>query len=181
MSPYLRALRAKIGSELVLLPGVAAIVRDEQGRILLQRRSDDLQWCLPAGAIEPGEEPARALVREVWEETGLLVVPERILGVVGGAPFRHTYPNYDQVEATTIVFQCRSVGGSPAPRDDESLEVRYFAAAEMPPLVMPYPPHFFGAPGEPAVPYFHWDAGWLQELEHGNVNAAAGGDPPAPL
>ena len=181
MSPYLRALRAKIGTDLVLLPGVAAIVRDTQGRILLQRRSDDRRWSLPAGAIDPGEEPARAVVREVWEETGLLVVPERILGVMGGLPFRHTYPNGDQVEATTIVFQCSAVGGSLAPRDEESLEVRYFAADAMPPLVMPYPPHFFRTADQPAVPFFRWDAGWLQELEPGNVNAAAGAKPPAPL
>ena len=156
-------------------------MRDADGRILFQRRSDDRRWSLPAGAIDPGEEPARAVVREVWEETGLRVVPERLLGVLGGLSFRHTYPNGDQVEATTLVFECRAVGGSLAPRDGESLEVRYFAEGEMPALVLPYPPHLFATPNAQAVPSFQWDDRWLQELKDGNVNAAAGAEAPGPL
>jgi len=93
ISTYLRDLRREVGTALALLPGVAAIIRDEHERVLLQRRSDDNTWSLPAGAIDPGEAPAQALIREVWEETGLRVVPRRILGVFGGSGgFRFTYP-----------------------------------------------------------------------------------------
>ena len=64
ISDYLKRIRAAIGHEMLLNPGVAAIIRDEAGRVLLQKRSDDGTWSLPAGAIDPGETPAQAVVRE---------------------------------------------------------------------------------------------------------------------
>lgn len=63
--------------------GDPAIIRDEIGQILLQRKHD-ATWSLSAGAIEPGETPAQAIVREVREETGLIIRPKRIIGVFGG-------------------------------------------------------------------------------------------------
>jgi mutator protein MutT len=138
---------------LLLLPGVSAVIRNEQGAILVQRREDDGGWSLPAGAIDPGESPAEALTREVKEETGLDVVPERLLGVFGGLPFRHTYPNGDEVEYTVIVFACRVVGGELEAQDGESLELRYFPVEELPELEAPYPREMFLDP-ERTVPLF---------------------------
>ena len=112
ISEYLRGLREKIGRDLVLNPGVAALIRDEEGRILLQRRSDDGSWSLPAGAVDPGESPAQAVVREVWEETGLKVVPVGLAGVFSGEGFLHVYPNGDRIDVFSVVFLCRAVGGT---------------------------------------------------------------------
>src|SRR6185295_299752 len=111
MSPYYRALRERIGTELLLIPAVAAVVRDEGGRILIQRTRHGT-WSLPAGAIEPGESPARAAVREVYEETGLITRAERVLAVLGGSKYRVTYPNGDRVEGLVTVFECKHIGGS---------------------------------------------------------------------
>ena len=58
----------------------AAIVLDGEGKILLQRRSDNGRWGLPGGSVEIGESVAAAVVREVREETGL---DARITGVAG--------------------------------------------------------------------------------------------------
>ncbi|MEO0082549.1 MAG: NUDIX domain-containing protein [candidate division WOR-3 bacterium] len=66
---------------------VRAIVRDEQGRVLLLRRSTTNRtntgvWEFPGGKIDPGERLDEALVREVKEECGLDVVPTRAVGAV---------------------------------------------------------------------------------------------------
>ncbi len=63
------------------MPGASAIVVDDQGRILMQRRSDNSRWALPGGVMDIGESTADTAVREVREETGLEVVPEYIVGV----------------------------------------------------------------------------------------------------
>ena len=132
ISEYLRGLRAKIGTDLLLTPGVAAVIIDPTGRVLLQRRSDDGRWRLPGGAMEPGEEPAETLVREIREETALEVVPERVVGVYSGPEFRVRYDNGDEVMIVSITFACRPVSGEPRVNDDESLEIRYFAPDALP-------------------------------------------------
>jgi ADP-ribose pyrophosphatase YjhB (NUDIX family) len=67
------------------IPCVGAVIRDGAGRLLLIKRGHDPGaglWSLPGGRIEPGETDAQALVREMREETGLTVVPGRLLGTV---------------------------------------------------------------------------------------------------
>ena len=139
ISDYLRDLRALVGSRLLLLPGVAAIVRDAEHRVLFIRRADNGEWGLPAGAIDPGETPTEAVAREVREETGLDVRPSRVAGVFGGPGFRVRYENGDEAEYTVIVFDCEVVGGTLSPADGEALELRYFAPHEAPELQVAYP------------------------------------------
>lgn len=134
ISDYLRNLRAKIGHDVLLTPGVAAVIVNDRGEVLLQRRSDDGRWGLPGGAMEPGEEPAETLVREVREETALEVVPERIVGVYSGPDFRVRYGNGDEAMIVSITFACRPGAGEPRVNDDESLEIRYFAPDALPPM-----------------------------------------------
>jgi 8-oxo-dGTP pyrophosphatase MutT (NUDIX family) len=140
MSPYVRELRGLIGTRLLLLPAVAALIRDEDGRILLQRRAEDGRWNLPAGAVDPGESPAKAVVREVLEETGLRVRPVRVAGVFGGGDaYRVRYPNGDEVEFTVTVFECAPIGGTLDPDNDETAELGWFRLDERPPLTIEYP------------------------------------------
>lgn len=131
VSPYIARLRAHIGHDLLLLPGVSAVVRNDDGQILLARRSDTGRWSLPAGVIDPGEQPADAIVREVLEETGVHVEIERV-GGVGTHPV--VYPNGDRCEYLNVWFRCRAVGGSPEGYDDESLEVGWFHPDDLPEL-----------------------------------------------
>ena len=139
MSPFFRHLRSKLGNSLLLVPSVAAVIRDPQGRVLLQEKSAWGGWSLPAGAIEPGETPEQALRREVREETGLTVEPREILGVFGGSGFRYKYANGDLVEFTVVLYRCDVVGKGGAPVVPETPSLRYFGAAELPRIVLPYP------------------------------------------
>jgi len=139
MSPYFRQLRSRVGHDLLLLPGVAAVIRDREGRLLLQERSSGEGWSLPAGAIEPGETPEQAIRREVLEETRLVVEPTRLVGVFGGEGFRYVYPNGDEVEYTVVLYRCSVVREMPGEPDPETKALRYFAIREMPRMVLPYP------------------------------------------
>lgn len=162
ISDYLRGLREHVGHQLVLMPGAAAIIRDDQGRVLFQRRSDNGLWGLPGGAIDPGEYPAQAVVREVREETGLKVKPERLIAILGGPGFRHHFPNGDQAEFVVSVFACRVLGGELGGLDGESLELRYFGEDELPELHAAFPAELFRK--EPlAEPYFTWNDTWADE------------------
>jgi len=130
ISDYLRGLREKIGHDLVLMPGAVAVVRNEQGEILLQRRSDTGDWELPGGGIDPGEEPAEAVIREVLEETGIRVVADRLVGIYTEPPL--TYPNGDVVSYVIMLFACHPTGDAVQAPDDETLEVRYFLPTTLP-------------------------------------------------
>ena len=71
----------RLGKEGKIRLGCSAVIFDEQGRILLTKRRDNGQWCLPSGGMESGESAAEACIREVWEETGLHVGVKRLVGV----------------------------------------------------------------------------------------------------
>jgi 8-oxo-dGTP pyrophosphatase MutT (NUDIX family) len=137
---YIRDLRSKIGHDLLLLPGVTAIVINAAGEILLQRRSDNGQWGLLSGIMDPGEEPADTVIREVREESGLDVIPERVSGVYSGEDYHVRYPNGDESIYVDIAFVCRPVAGEPHIGDDESLEIRYFAPDALPAM---HPVHYY--------------------------------------
>jgi 8-oxo-dGTP pyrophosphatase MutT (NUDIX family) len=147
ISEYLKSLRARIGTERVLMPSVAALIRNEAGEILFQRRSDDGLWSLPSGSIDPDETPMMAIIREVREETGLVVEVSSVAGVFGGPDFRLTYSNGDVVEYTCIVFECRAIGGELGGLDDESLELVYKHPSERPTLIAPFPDELYDPPG----------------------------------
>jgi len=134
---YIHQIRDKIGTDLLLIPSVTNIVMDTQKRILLVKDADSDMWTTPGGGVDPMESPADAAVREMWEETGLLVEPMRIVGVYGGADFMIIYSNGDQTSYVLIAFECRVNGGKLAPNGDETLEVGYFSQSNLAELPLP--------------------------------------------
>ena len=127
MSEHIRALREKVGPARLILPSVTGLVFDERQRVLLVEHAEMRRWVAPGGSIDPGETPADALVREMWEETGYLVAPVRLCGVYSGPEFLVTYPNGDEVVYVMSVFECRITGGERRPDRVETLDVRFFS------------------------------------------------------
>ncbi|MFD4475213.1 MAG: NUDIX domain-containing protein [Streptomyces sp.] len=129
---FIHTIRADAGHQLLWLPGVTAIVFDDDGRVLLGRRSDNGKWSVIGGIPDPGEQPAACAVREVFEETAVHVVAERVVLVEALEPV--TYPNGDTCQFMDITVRCRAVGGEARVNDDESLEVGWFALDALPDL-----------------------------------------------
>ncbi len=112
------------------LGATAAVVRDD-GRLLMIRRQDTGGWFFPAGYADLGENAAHTAVREVREETGYHIQPERILGVYSGPMFRHTFPNGDQVKNVGVLFRARLLGGRPSPQEAEVSELAWMTPQEV--------------------------------------------------
>lgn len=129
---FVSALRQKIGHDLLWLPGVGAVVFDDDGRVLLGRRADDGRWTIITGMVEQHEDPAPAAVREVEEEAGVVVDVEHLIDVHVSGPI--TFPNGDQCSFLTTVFRCRYLSGQARVNDDESTDVRWFSLDELPEL-----------------------------------------------
>ena len=137
ISPYIRELREHVGSQLLQLPSVTVLIRDDTERLLLVRQTDPEIWSTPGGAIEPLETPADAAVREAWEETGLDVRITRLVGAFGGAEYHTRYANGDEVSYVQIVFEAAVRSGALRPDGDEVRELRFFSLNELAALSVP--------------------------------------------
>lgn len=84
IAAHIARLRAVVGHELLLLPSVSVLPVDETGRILLVREAGHDGWGTLGGAVEPGESPAAAAVREAREEISADIQLIRLLDVLGG-------------------------------------------------------------------------------------------------
>ncbi len=130
---FVTRLRSQVGSDLLWLPGVSAVVVDDAGRVLLGRRSDNGRWAVISGILEPGEQPAVAVAREVLEETGVTVEVEGLAAVATDRDVV-VYPNGDRAQYLDLTFACRPVHGDAHVADDESTDVGWF-----PPDALPEP------------------------------------------
>ena len=133
ISAHIARLRAAVGHELLLLPSVSVLPVDDAGRVLLVRHAGhDDGWGILGGAIDPGESPAAAAVREAREEIGVDVQLVRLVDVLGGPDFEVSYPNGDRVAYVTAVYEARVVAGSPVVSDGELSDLAWFGTRDLP-------------------------------------------------
>lgn len=136
---YLRGLRRLVGSRLLLSPAAQMVVVDAEERILYERRGDNGLWGIPSGAAEPGSSFASTAVAELREEVGL-IVDEADLVAFGtlSEPDLHTftYPNGNQLQAFSLMFEVRTWTGELQPDLEETMEA-VFAAQPPGPMFAP--------------------------------------------
>lgn len=131
VSPYLKSLRSRIGNDLLLLPAVSAVIRNDAGEVLLALSHGDEEWALIGGGLEPGEEPASAVLREIREELGVEARISQIVGAYGGEDMFITYPNGDRCAYVTTAYACQLVSETFTIEEDELREVAWFTPADM--------------------------------------------------
>jgi ADP-ribose pyrophosphatase YjhB (NUDIX family) len=106
--------------------GADAAIFNEKGEILLMERADSGDWCLPCGWVETQERPSDAVIREVWEETGLKVEIQQLVGVFTRMPG----PKFGPHTMIAVVHLCNIVGGQ-LTLSHEGLDLRYWPIDEM--------------------------------------------------
>jgi ADP-ribose pyrophosphatase YjhB (NUDIX family) len=133
IAPHIARLRTFVGHELLLLPASAVLPVDEGGRVLLAWAAGSSDgWSTVGGAVDPGESPAEAAIREAREEIGVEVRLGRLLDVLGGPDYEVTYPNGDRVTYVCAVYEATIVDGDPVPADGELSKVAWFTGEELP-------------------------------------------------
>ena len=110
--------------------GCSAAIFDERGRVFLTRRTDNGQWCLPGGGMEPGESVVEACEREVWEETGLRVRVVRLVGVYSHPDQLVVYPDGNKAHIVALHFEAEMIDGEPA-LSNETTDFGYFTLEEV--------------------------------------------------
>ena len=121
----------RIGKLGRLVPACDAVIFNSTGeKVLLTRRTDNGQWCLPGGAMGPGESASECCAREVLEETGLVVSVGRLIGVYS-TPHRITeYADGNRKQALDLVFEAVRISGELSV-SDETTELGYFSPEQM--------------------------------------------------
>ncbi len=120
----------RLGKQGKLRLGCSAAIFDEQKRILLTRRADNGQWCLPGGALESGESAAEACEREVLEETGLKVRVTRLVGVYSHPDQLVIYPDGNKAFIVALHFTAEVIGGELG-LSNETTDYGYFTLDEI--------------------------------------------------
>jgi ADP-ribose pyrophosphatase YjhB (NUDIX family) len=135
IATHIARLRAVVGHELLVLPSVSVLPVDATGRLLLVwPAGHDDGWTVLGGAVDVGESPAEAAIRETREEIGVGIELVRLLDVLGGPDYEVRYPNGDRVAYVTAAYQARIIEGSPAVHDGELSDLAWFAPPELPGL-----------------------------------------------
>ena len=120
--------------------GAAIIIRNPEGQILLQERTDRDKWGLPGGCQDLGEDLRVTAVREAYEETGIKLNPDEIelIDTLSGETRKNSYPNGDIVYNNTSLYLADVTieDASLLKGDSETKRLRFFSPDEVPENLM---------------------------------------------
>ena len=120
--------------------GAAIIIRNPQGQILLQERTDRNKWGLPGGCQDLGESLRDTAVREAYEETGIKLDPNEIILIdtLSGESRKNSYPNGDIVYNNTSLYlgDVTIEDASSLKGDSETKRLQFFNVEDVPDNLM---------------------------------------------
>lgn len=134
------ALDERINHIPFIQTGAAIIIRNKNGQILLQERTDRNKWGLPGGCQDLGEDLRFTAVREAYEETGIKLDPYNIelIDTLSGESRKNSYPNGDIVYNNTSLYlaDVSMDDASNLKGDSETKRLQFFNPDEVPENLM---------------------------------------------
>lgn len=109
---------------------VGILFNTDKTKVLLVRRADNQQWCLPGGFMQAGETISEACEREVWEETGLTVRTNRFIGIYSNPNILATYDNGNKFHVIVAVCEVEIISGELA-TSEETTQASFFPQNEI--------------------------------------------------
>ncbi|RUS45834.1 NUDIX hydrolase [Cohnella sp. AR92] len=134
---YIMDLRKAVGTRPLIMVGSCVLIFNNEGHLLLQRRTDSLDWGTIGGSLELGESLEEAASRELYEEAGLRAKSFKFITVLSGEDMYYRYPHGDEIYNVTAVYEAIEVEGMPKINDNEGLELNYFSLEEPIPNLNP--------------------------------------------
>lgn len=114
-----------------IVPSVNVVVTNDEGEVLLIRRSDNDNWAVPGGAVDLGESVGEAAIRETREESGIDCQITGLVGIYSDPRHVILYTSDGEVrQEFSILLTARPVGGHPTPSSETS-EVRWVRVGEL--------------------------------------------------
>ncbi|MGW8380185.1 NUDIX domain-containing protein [Streptomyces sp. ODS28] len=113
-----------------VVPSVTAVVRNNQGDLLLIHKTDNDLWALPGGGHDVGESVSETVVREVQEETGIKVSVKRVTGLYTDPQHVMAYDDGEVRQQFSICFAAEPVSGE-LRTSSESKEVRWVSPSDL--------------------------------------------------
>lgn len=134
---YVSDIRKYVGHSPIIHTAASVIVENEQGQILLQKRTDNGTWSYCGGAVELFEKVEDTAARELFEESGLKALSLELFGVFSGEEQHYIYPNGDEVSTIDIVYICRSYSGELKCQQEEVTQLKFFDIDDIPENISP--------------------------------------------
>ena len=131
MTGYIAEMRKLVGHRTLIQCAASVICIDDQGRLLLGKRSDNKMWGYSGGAVEIDERVEDCAKRELFEEMGVTAEELEFFYVNSGPEAHYIYPNGDEVSNFEIIYICRKWHGEPKSLDGEMEELRFFSRNEI--------------------------------------------------
>ncbi|MCR5796445.1 MAG: NUDIX domain-containing protein [Eubacterium sp.] len=126
MAGYIQELRELVGHRTIIQCAASVICVNEQGQILLGKRSDNHMWGYAGGGIEIDESVEDCAKRELYEEMGIVADNLELFYINSGPETHYIYPNGDEVSNVEIIYICRKWSGKITPQDGELEEIKFF-------------------------------------------------------
>ncbi|MBD5530846.1 MAG: NUDIX domain-containing protein [Lachnospiraceae bacterium] len=131
MSSYIMDMRKYVGHQTIIQCAASILCINEQGQLLLGRRTDNHKWGYAGGSVEIDEKVEDCAKREFLEEMGLIADEIEFFCVNSGPETHYVYPNGDEVSNIEIIYLCRKYHGQLKNQDGEMEELRFFSVEEI--------------------------------------------------